>query len=155
MYFICGVKIYDWVCVEMILLFYIFAKICSEWTICYSLIKMLLTSPKHYVWTIYLYLQNGWRCLYKGGGLVFMVLSKVWLIGGGGLFEDSQYLFEWLYIQLFPSLLPIGHIFFDSFGHLLPHLFQHHSTNLTLFPMNYKLWEGATVFMFSTRDMFF
>ena len=53
--------------------------------------------------------------------------------------------FIWLivYIQLFPSLLPIGHIFFDSFGHLLPHLFQHHSTNLTLFPMGYKLWEGG------------
>ena len=30
----------------------------------------------------------------RGGGLVFMVLSKVWLIRGGGLFEDSQYLFD-------------------------------------------------------------
>ena len=65
---------------------------------------------------------------YSRRGLIWGFTVFIWLI---------------VYIQLFPSLLPIGHIFFDSFGHLLPHLFQHHSTNLTLFPMGYKLWEGG------------
>ena len=64
-------------------------------------------------------------------GLVFMVLSKVWLIGGGGYLRiHSIYMIDYIY-----SCPPLSS--------QLDIFFQHHSTNLTLFPMGYKLWEGG------------
>ena len=60
-----------------------------------------------------------------------MVLSKVWLIGGGGYLRiHSIYLINYIY-----SCPPLSS--------QLDIFFQHHSTNLTLFPMGYKLWEGG------------